>query len=216
MRSTRHLTPTDRESGSVLVLAMLVALVILGVGLSALFLSNSGMRVSGNLSRRQEALGAAETGTERALDILRANATNDWDSLLGDLTSATACTAATGYTAVKGNILCDGTTPLENVQVVATVPTGLPASYGDYLTYTVYIRNDPTETASSKLGPFDDEDKRVVIRSEGLGRDGVSFFAIETIIAVVFPQDGTGMTSQHLGGPTGSSSYQGTAIKVGP
>jgi Tfp pilus assembly protein PilX len=211
MRSSRHLPPTDRESGSVLVLAMLVALVILGVGLSALFLSNSGMRISGNLSRRQEALGAAETGTERALAILRTNATNDWDSLL-----VGGCTA-TPFDPTKGNILCDGATPLENVPVVATVPDGLPATYGQYLAYTVYIRNDPTE--ASGLGAFNDEDKRVVVRSEGVGRDGVSFFAIETIIAVTMPVDGTGMTQQHLGGPRGSSSYMQTGIKlptVGP
>ena len=210
MRSSRYLTPAERdpESGSVLVLAMLVALVILAVGLSALFLSNSGMRISGNLSRRQEALGAAETGTERALAILRTNATSDWDSLL-----VGGCTA-TAYDATKGNILCDGATPLENVKVVDSteLPPDMPSSFSDYLAYSVFIRNDPTE--ASGLGAFNDEDKRVIIRSEGVGRDGVSFFAIETIIAVTMPVEGTGMTGQHLGGPTGSSSYVGTGIEL--
>ena len=68
------------ESGSILVLTLLVTLVILAVGLTAMWLSSSGMKMSGNLTRRQEALYAAEAGMEHARSVL-AN-TPIWDNLL--------------------------------------------------------------------------------------------------------------------------------------
>jgi Tfp pilus assembly protein PilX len=210
----------NTQDGSVLVLALLVTLVILGVGLTALFLSSSGMKVSGNLTRRQEALAAAETGIDRASALINAtweaNKDMDWDCFLGSAGGAsgcptgTSCTPTVGYDATKGNVLCDGTDPLENEPVVETEPFGTTAgaTYKQNLTYTVYVRNDPVEIDSlTKAGisspppAFNDEDKRVVIRSEGRGRDGLAFFGIEVVLAVTkdVAPSGTGYTEQHLG-----------------
>ena len=186
------------------------------LSIRAIDFSSSGMKISGNISRRQEALGAAETGIERAQSVLRANATNDWDLLLAG--------CGGGAVAGKGEILCDGATPIKNEPVIPNTVAPPPGTaetattWGSFKTnvsYTVYVRNDPVETTANPA--IDDEDKRVVIRSEGVGRDGLSFFAIEAVIAVTSPGSGAvGLTEQHLGGPTGGNSFKGTAIPIVP
>ena len=95
--------------------------------------------------------------------------------------------------------------------VVDTVPTGLPASYGQYLRYTVWIRNDEVEAISR--GADDDDDKRVIIRSEGIARDGVSFFAIEAGVIIVASMLGDqGYGTQSGGDSAGSNAQVGTLI----
>jgi len=210
--------PDREEAGSVLVLALLVTMVILGVGLTAIMLSSSGMKVSGNIARRQEALGAAETGLERALGVLR-SFTGDWDPLLARTNASYPCgTPSLPADPIKGEILCDGAEALENRSVLGNLPpagtSGTPQEwqrFKDNQTYTVYIRNDPLDMPAAN--PPDDNDRRVVIRAEGRGRDGLSFFAIEAMVSIASGGPGSaGMTEQHLGGPTGSHSYKGTAI----
>jgi len=218
-----HRRSIDGESGSVLVLAMLVTIVILGVGLTAIMLSSSGMKVSGNIVRRQEALAVADTGIMRGLTILRANATTDWDCLLGSPScTSLPCSPTIPYDAQKGYVLCDNATPLENERLISSVPTNLTGnsaadtSYGENLTYTVYIRNDPTEIVTRGTA-FDDEDKRVILRSEGRGRDGLSFFGIEAVVTVAqTSMISEAYGSQHLGGPAAMHSLVGTTIKGTP
>jgi Tfp pilus assembly protein PilX len=174
-----------RQSGSVLVLALLVTLVILGVGLVAMWLSSSGMKMSGNITRRQEAMYAAEAGLEHARAILQTN--NAWGPLI-----STPCLSGeppNDYTGGKGPVLCDGATALYNYSLLQGSSTTLSkAQLQSKLTYTVFIRNDPEEVQStlgsaSPVSQWDDQDSRVVVRSEGRGRDGLSFFAVETVIS---------------------------------
>lgn len=215
MRGTTcsHERKPEAEGGSVLVLAMLVTLVILGVGMTAIYLSSSGMKISGNISRRQEALGAAETGLDRAQMLFADKGDQDWDKYL----KADAC-GGSPFVNGKGRLLCDDTgTPvlLKDIQVVTNVPDDLPASYGNFLRYTVYIRNDQNETLAR--GNDDDEDKRIVVRAEGIGRDGISYFAIEAGIISTSPSAGAlGYTGQSGGGPSGGNSFTGTTIPSPP
>jgi len=170
-----------RDDGSVLVLALMVTLIILAIGLTAMWLSSSGMKMSANITRRQEALYAAETGLSHARHILK-NSLN-WGLL------AAGCPAGSppqpNDPTGKGMVLCDNsnTTPLYNRSVLhGSITTRIKARWMANLRYTVFIRNDTAEVATG-VSLNDDHDRRVVIRSEGVGRDGLSFFAIEAVLS---------------------------------
>jgi Tfp pilus assembly protein PilX len=165
------------ESGFVLVITVLVALVLLGGGLTAMWMASGQTKVGGHILRRQEALKAAEVGIERARAILT-NMT-DWNTILGD-SGGVSCTS-TPYSSTKGNVLCDGVTPLENVQVMklgTSTLTALPETAN--LRYTVYVRNDPVEIAVDPTNnTFTDHDQQLVLISQGWAKDGLSSTAIE-------------------------------------
>lgn len=170
-----------RDEGSVLVLALMVTLIILAIGLTAMWLSSSGMKMSGNITRRQEALYAAETGLSHARHILKHSL--KWGQLA--MGCPTASPPQPNDPTGKGMVLCDdaNTTPLYNRSVLyGSTSTKVKARWMDNLRYTVFIRNDAAEVAAG-ASLNDDHDRRVVIRSEGVGRDGLSFFAIEAVLS---------------------------------
>ena len=206
MKSQRPL----KEEGSVLVLTVLVSMVLLGMGLSAMWAATSGTRVAGNMTRRLEALTAAHAGLERARQI--AAAQMDWTPMLGTANGGN-CKATrddpTGY----GNILCATATagPLEDVRILEPGSTSA-AKAGTMATvsYTVYVRNDPTETAAGDK--YKDSDRRIIARSVGVSRDGISTVSLETVLSVgpKNPEETPGY-AQVGGGASGSSSAE-TAI----
>ena len=181
------------QHGSILVLALLVTLLILGVGLTAMWLSSSGSKVSGNITRRQEALYAAEAGIDRARAILASQL--DW----GPLLDGSLCTATQDHPQ-KGNVLCDPfaspSVPLEDMPVVESSSSTASQTQGlGNIRYTVFVRNDAVESAPADggtgdggvadgaAGPLIDRDGRVIIRAEGYGKDGLGFVALEAVIA---------------------------------
>lgn len=232
-----------REAGSVLLIALLVTLIVLGIGLTAMWLSSSGTRVSGNLTRRQEALYAAETGIERAQAVLRARA--DWEVLLRGGDGSLCTPSVTAYVPGKGLVLCDGSVPLENVFFVtgsaAASSDPRTAQMANNLRYTVYVRNDdseyqwcndtvePGEPAGSDSGDcdgdsiggtavdldlmrFGDRDRRVVLRAEGVGRDGLSQLAIEAIVGAAVTEPVRASYGQKGGGGQGNNAVPRAAI----
>ena len=176
-------TRKQDESGSILVLTLLVTLVILALGLTAMWISSSGMKMSGNLTRRQEALYAAEAGMEHARRIL-AN-TIKWDTLLDGCSGHTMDDIGTGG---RGRILCDVSLTPASPLAAYLIGTGGSTTAAKVrglgsITYTVYIRNDAAEAADLTIGLYNDNDSRMVVRAEGTGRDGLSFFAVEAIMS---------------------------------
>lgn len=176
----------SHESGSVLVLALLVTLVILALGLVAMWLSSSSMKMSGNITRRQEALYASEAGLERARVILQSQ--TDWALLAAGCTTGPPNDPGDPAAGHKGYLLCEPTTStaLLNISLLnSSTFTGGQAPGSGNIAYTVFIRNDDAEIASGSTtsGYNTDGDRRVVIRAEGTGRDGLSFFAIETVLS---------------------------------
>jgi hypothetical protein len=181
-----------------MVLALLVTLLILGIGLTAMYLSSAGMKVSGNITRRQEAMAASESGIERALAVLNTVGPDAWSTLL----PAGQCGATLDDQPIsqdnaekkKGVVLCDAGVPLENVSLLESSSTTIAAGAApamQNLTYTVFIRNDDGEAFSlwdnstpKTLAWETDNDKRVVLRVEGTARDSLSFFAVEAVIVV--------------------------------
>ncbi|MCA9666593.1 MAG: hypothetical protein KC503_13420 [Myxococcales bacterium] len=216
------------ERGSVLVLALLVTLLILGIGLSVMWVSSSGNKSSGNVMRRQEALYSAEAGVERARAIL--NAAADWTALLkGGSPNCTPTPVAQDPN--KGRILCDTTTNtlMQDIQVIeASTPTATAtANKLANLKYTIWIRNDPIDAAGSATGssgsgsgsgsgagsaggPETDTDFRVIVRAEGKGRDGLSFVALEAVVSRN-AYAGAAMRYQQAGiNAQGNSSFRGS------
>jgi len=168
-----------RQSGSALVIAVLITLLLVGLGLSAMWLGSQSAHVTGSLARRQEAIYAAEAGIERARAVLEVSTA--WDTLLGTATGG-RCGATLDEPAGKGNVLCDGATPMEHAMPAATQTAAL-APVVTSARYTLFIRNDPSEAAQAG-GRYHDTDRRVIVRSEGRGADGVSVVTIEAMLLV--------------------------------
>jgi hypothetical protein len=164
------------ERGSVLLLALLLTLLVVGLGLAALWLSSARTRVSRNTARQRHALHAAEAGLDLARAIL---SQRDWNVLL----DGTPC-GAPAFPG-KGRLLCDGSAPVRHRRVFE-ISSSNPASRARGLaavTYTVYIRNDPAEAGGDAGVRGDDQDQRIFVRSEGLGRRGASYAAIEALVS---------------------------------
>jgi hypothetical protein len=139
------------ERGSVLVLALLVTLIVLGIGLTVMWVASSGQKISGNITRRQEALYAAEAGVEYARTVLNDPANANWTNTF--LTVA-SCGATRDYldlteAASYGRVLCVSGTPIQDTPLIsgANTQSALASTPGgqqavDGLKYTVWIRND--------------------------------------------------------------------------
>lgn len=235
-RATRRakgdlLRPAQRatgEDGSVLLLALLVTMLILGAGMLALWTTTASTRISSNLTRRQEALYAAESGIQRAQRLLGAVPNL---SLL--LEQGGGCTPLLDEPLGRGRVLCDGAIALENVRVIAstTAAAGQVRQSARNPTYTVFVRNDTAEYAwcNGQLDPGEsdddgdcdgspgaetdlwratnDQDGRVVVRSEGLAADGVSYVAVEVIVSQAPGELDIPDYSQEGGNPQGNNSH---------
>lgn len=199
---------SKHDHGSVLVLALLVTLLILGVGLTAMWVSSSGTKVSSNLTRRQEALYAAETGLSRARSLLRQFPAM-WNTFLQ------GCGATMDDIANKGAVLCLPGAPPTPLQLEPVIATGSVSEAEnpdlDRVSYTIYVRNDPFEyqhcngvrdepaepaadsgdcnsdgtadVADDNMRRFVDQDGRIVVRVEGHGKDGLSQVAVEATVS---------------------------------
>lgn len=194
----------DNEKGSILVLTLMISMMLLMAGIAVIHMSSTTTKIAGNFNRRTEAFGAAETGLQRGISILKLN--GDWQALV----AATPCTPTLEDTEEPYNILCDGVLPLENVNVID--PNS--ATYAEVsgtstnIRYTVWIRNDPAEYAwcngTTEPGEEDDNgdcnddgednaldeairrtdsDGRVMIKAEGRGRDGTSLVKLGSIVS---------------------------------
>lgn len=186
------------ERGAILVAVMLIMLVLLGLGMTGLFLAKSNVQMLTNTNLRNQALYVAEAGLERARDILNGPVAPDLTALLGGLGHVategdeipTAVDATSGLPLGRGAVLTDtGGAPLYRINYPTSVyhaepvpgnPDGLSAQLMGV--YTVYIRND---VADCRRGLFtvDGEaaggNQVVVIRSEGIAMDGRTTVVLE-------------------------------------
>lgn len=161
-------TVLPMQRGSILVLTLLITLVLTGLGLTTMWVTSSSRKLTGNATRRAEALNAAETGLEQARNLL--TTFGNWNTLLAGCTGGAS-------DSIKGVSLCAANQPLHNVRVVeASSATDTSVSGLGLITYSVWIRNDEEEGLAAA-----DTDTRVIVRSEGTGRDGLSAVALETV-----------------------------------
>jgi Tfp pilus assembly protein PilX len=218
------------ERGTILVLALLVALILLGFGLAVMWVASSGIKSTASINRRQEAMYAAEAGVERARGLLAAEGSN-WTALLG------GCGCAQ-LDKLRGHILCGPNHYcLKDVQVVESSTRSWAAqskrdpSLGNYQ-YTIWIRNDWEEECDSPeadlslvdcdgdgsrgtradiTAAMQDTNGRVLVLVEGRARDGLSTVKLEVSFARVNAGNaaGSGYEGQKGMGGQGSGSLLG-------
>ena len=189
---------SDGEHGAVLVAVLLIMMVLLGLGMSGLFLAKSNVQMLTNINLRGQALYVAEAGLERARDILNGPVPPDLTALLGGAGHQanpadeipTSVDSVHGLPVGRGAILSDGSgTPLLGIvyptsifhgEAVPGNPEGLSATLMG--TYTVYIHNDVAECRKGKFtvdGVPAGGNLVVVIRSEGTAMDGRTTVVLE-------------------------------------
>jgi len=193
MNRTRATTRTrNRESGAVLLTVLLVMLGLMGLGMTALWMTTGNLQVGANVNLRANALFVAEAGIERAREILNftvppidvngalAGTNPTWDEV------PTAVNAQ-GQPNGVGAILVDGGgTPLFQV---AFPPGGrAPGADGAPTSttmgrYTVWIRNDTAELRQNRFKL--DQNNAVVIRVQGMAADNRTNVVLEVTLGTL-------------------------------
>jgi hypothetical protein len=195
---TPHSVKRDGQRGTILVVVMLIMVVLLGLGMSGLFLTKSNVQMLTNTNLRNQALYVAEAGLERARDILNGPVTPDLTALLGGAGHVAnpedeipnSLDPVYGLPVGRGAILTDTAgVPLFRVNYPTSIShgeavPGNPRVVANSLMgiYTVYIRND---TAECRLGKFTVDgiaaggNAVVVVRSEGTASDGRTTVVLE-------------------------------------
>lgn len=157
-------SPAPHTAGSVLVLTLLLTLVILGIGLMAMWMASSATKASSKLMRRREAMTAVNTGLQRARIILLRTMGSAGQPGFSAALQGTTCSPVpadqrarmAAFVPNKGRIICDQgdarrpATLLQDVPVIA--PTGKTRKHAvvevDELAqaqFTAYVRNDDDE-----------------------------------------------------------------------
>lgn len=186
------------DHGAVLVVVMLVLLGLMGLGITALWMTSGNLQVGSNVNLRANALYVAEAGIERAREVLNGQTPPNLTVLLAGSghpldNVPNAVDPATGAANGIGAVMLDQpdppTAPVSNplVNVVyppasfarAAVVNGAPAS--DRMgTYTVWIRND---TAELRQGQFTiDGNTSVVVRARGVAADQRTSVVLEVTL----------------------------------
>ncbi len=210
---SEHSSMSERtsESGSVMILAMLVTMLILGIGITAMWISSSNMKVSGNLTRRQENVYTAEAGLEHARIVLLTS-TFSWSELLTSIN----CNATKDDIGGKGKVLCAGAlpaTPLEDIPIIQG--SKVQGAGRANMAYTIWIRNDDVEAAANIVAGIpeqQDNDGRLVARVGATGKDQLSYFALEVVLTAPVASGGVkeGYVGQLGGGAQGAHSGKGS------
>ncbi|MCB9554928.1 MAG: hypothetical protein H6707_02410 [Deltaproteobacteria bacterium] len=204
------------QRGSILLMALLVTLLILGLGLTALWLSSNQTRTSGNITRRHEALYSAEAALARARNYLTNNP-DQWQAILQ------GCDPK-GTKDGRGVVFCMGSVPLKNIALLEGQGTSKQVRASQAV-YTIYVRNDDAEHAHcdgiGDNGDCDgdgdndsadqairetDNDGRLVLRAEGRGRDGLSYYGIEQVVSRRSEAKGKSQSTQEGGSQFGQYS----------
>jgi hypothetical protein len=175
------------ERGAALLTVMLVMFGVLGLGVTALWLTTGNLHVASNLTMRSRAFYCAEAGIERARAFLNTAPAGGVSAFLttnmrgttaaGD-NVPTALDATTGRPNGVGAIVVDAAGALLDVPF----PNGFAASPGGLSApapgrYTVWLRND---TAEYRRGNFaTDTNGAAVIRSQCVAPDGRTTVVLE-------------------------------------
>ncbi len=191
------------DSGAILIIVMMVMLGLLGLGVTALWLTSGNLQMGANINQRTQALYVAEAGIERARAILNPpapglNAAQMTALLTGNVAQGGNNNAPTGVDAATGNpngvgvIIYDGATPLIDVGYPAgrgpSTDPGAPPLMGRY---SVWIRNDTAEIRRGcTAGPGGgcttaltvDNNTSVIVRSRGMAVDNRTNVVLEVAL----------------------------------
>lgn len=184
---TTNRRPSER--GAVLIVVMLVMMGLLGLGITALWLTSTNMQVGGNMNMRQQALYVAEAGLERAQAVLNAPVAPNMNQLLAG-TNPGQDNVPTGLDANGlpngiGAVMMDGGAALNGI-VFPPASFGRTAGAANAPTtatmgaYTVWIRNDTAEIRQgAAFYAADGGNQTVVVRSRGVALDNRTTVILE-------------------------------------
>ncbi len=189
IRTTRRRV---RDSGAVLLTVLLVMLGLMGLGMTALWMTTGNLQVGANVNLRANALYVAEAGVERAREILNFTIPeiNVNDALAGFNPSwdeVPTAVNAQGQPNGVGSVLVDGGgTPIFRVAHPpggrAPGVDGAPTST-TMGTYTVWIRNDSAELRQNQF--VIDGNQSVVVRVQGMAADGRTNVVLEVTLGTL-------------------------------
>lgn len=183
--------PRRRDAGAVLLVVMMVLVTLMGLGMTAMWLTSGNLQMSANVNMRNNAFYVAEAGVERARAVLNDPVAPDLPSLLAGLSTGadnvpTQVNPLTGQPNGVGAVLVDQAgIPLVNVAYPPpTFGRGgglVGAPTADTMgTYTVWIRNDNSDLRQGNFGM--DTNNTVVIRSQGTAADGRTNVVVEVVL----------------------------------
>ncbi|HEY0714771.1 MAG TPA: pilus assembly PilX N-terminal domain-containing protein, partial [Polyangia bacterium] len=181
--SNRSHSRGEIDRGVALITVMLVMLALLGLGITALWITSGNLKIVATTSLRTQALYVAEAGIEAVRSDLNGAAPRDLTRLLvGDRDPLDDLPTGRGvddsgqpngvgaiYTYVDGTRLRDVAFPPARFQrgSAGTAESPVSTTMG---TYTVWIRNDTGELRQGKITM--DGNGSVVVRSRGVAVDG--------------------------------------------
>lgn len=191
----------NNEKGMVLVVAIMLIAVLLLIGATSVFVSNSDLKMSGNYRTGAQAFYIADAGVERARDQLRADiAANTVSQLLA--ARAGADNALADSSSIS-NFYSGESFTSDDVPYIAGTSFGAG-------TYRVYLTNDSTDGITSTT----DTNKTVTLTSFAQGA-GNSFVVVQAVVqkpsvppfpgAIVLP----GPNVVFHGGNSNASSVEG-------
>jgi len=193
-----------RDGGAVLLTVLLVMMALMGLGITALWLTTSGMQVGANTNLRNQALYVAEMGIEAVRADLNTNPPRPVDPIIAGA-GGSVCDADASLPQIPDSIpTLDGDNdawddgknlPNGGIGVVyadtsgrrwcnvtfptaasGIVRTGTTPNMGSY---TVYIRNDNMELKKKPPLITDDRNETLVVRSIGTAPDGRTTVVLE-------------------------------------
>ena len=201
-----------RDTGTVLVVVMLVMITLLGLGLTGLFLTNSAVRMSTNINFRNQALVVAEAGLERAQQVLNdpSRVPNIPALLAGSHHPQDDVPTTPDECDVRRGAIFVADLPLANVTYPSISRTSdLPPGHSQTVTatmgtFTVYVRQDladcrignftcdyaPDASACSPPENLPVPNGAIVLRSEGTASDGRSRVVLEATLSLALGRTG--------------------------
>lgn len=215
MQHQRKNTQWRRDAGAVLITVMLVMLGLLGLGLTALWLTGGNLQIAANSNLRNQALYVAEMGIEEVRADLNGPTPRDMPDLLNggddpthddipvnvaDWLDSNGRPRHLGaiYKTAGGKVLSDPSGGIDFPPAGFNRGSGSGGSGSAPQSttmgkYTVWIRND---TAELRQGAWNtDANNTVVIRSRGLGPDGKTTVVLEVTLGPGTAGGGAGGTS---------------------
>lgn len=193
-----------RDRGAVLIVVMMVLVTLMGLGMTALWLTNGNLQMSANVNLRSNALYVAEAGIERARAILNDPVAPDLPTVLGGLNPGsdrvpTQVDPVTGQPNGVGAVMVDQAgVPLLNVAYPPPtfgrdVGTGNAPTATNMGTYTVWIRNDASDLRQGNYTI--DTNNTVLVRSQGTAADGRTNVVLEVVLGPTPELIPTGVTN---------------------
>jgi hypothetical protein len=187
-------TPRNSESGAALILVLLVIFALLGLGVTALWMTSGNLQIAATTNLRNQALYVAEAGIEAArADLNNVPARNlnqllagGMDPAFDDVPSGTGVDVnglpsglGAVYFLANNTRLRDVAYPPASFSRGAASTANAPQST-TMGTYTVWIRNDTAELRQGNVTT--DGNGSVVLRARGLAVDGRTEVVLEVTL----------------------------------